>query len=237
MNKWTFVLKDKGTNNQGWWLKISNLDELSEYYKLENPTRYGQVLENYLQDKHNLSLTDAIIRYSENNNYTILQGIKSFELMVAEQQIDSLIKNGAIYINKVGGYHGAYKDEPEYDEIILDKIDFPIEQITKKQNKNKFNEYGWLSPSGEFYESKWGTHGSKAREICKLKGINDGSIDGRDTLSNLGWVLIHNPSDPNNKTKYIVSNIKPLTKKQKDFLFGYFTDVGMYIKANEFIEN
>lgn len=31
--KWTFVCKDKGTNNQGWWLKISNLDELVNYYE------------------------------------------------------------------------------------------------------------------------------------------------------------------------------------------------------------
>lgn len=28
-----FVLKDKGTKNQGWWLKISSADELCAYYE------------------------------------------------------------------------------------------------------------------------------------------------------------------------------------------------------------
>lgn len=26
----TFVLKDKGTNNQGWWLKINSIKELTK---------------------------------------------------------------------------------------------------------------------------------------------------------------------------------------------------------------
>ena len=33
--KFTFVLKDKGTHNEGWWLKVSNVDELADYYELE----------------------------------------------------------------------------------------------------------------------------------------------------------------------------------------------------------
>lgn len=28
---YTFVLKDKGTLNQGWWLKLSNINEVYEY--------------------------------------------------------------------------------------------------------------------------------------------------------------------------------------------------------------
>ena len=31
--KYTFVLKDKGTINQGWWLKISSLSQLEDYIK------------------------------------------------------------------------------------------------------------------------------------------------------------------------------------------------------------
>lgn len=47
----TFVLRDKGTSNQGWWLKISNADELCEYYKEIAPTRNGRVFENYVYGK------------------------------------------------------------------------------------------------------------------------------------------------------------------------------------------
>lgn len=50
-NEWTFVLRDKGTHNQGWWLKISSVDELIAYMQETNPGRYGKVLENHVYNK------------------------------------------------------------------------------------------------------------------------------------------------------------------------------------------
>lgn len=56
----------------------------------------------------------------------------------------------------------------------------------------------------------------------------------RDFLSNVkGYCLIHNPTADGG---YLVSYIKPLIKKQKDFLYGYFSDMGDRFKAEQYIK-
>ena len=47
-----------------------------------------------------------------------------------------------------------------------------------------------------------------------------------------GYALIHNPSLIGN---YKVTYTKDLTKKQKDFLYGYFIDMGDKLKAENFM--
>lgn len=105
-------------------------------------------------------------------------------------------------------------------------------------------EFGWLSPTGEFTESPFGTHEESAEDICNAKNFTDEYFEWvkqtersihlrRDFLVEVkGYCLIHNPSGFGN---YIVSCIKPLTKKQKDFLYGYFMDMGDKFKAEQFI--
>ena len=94
---------------------------------------------------------------------------------------------------------------------------------------------GWLSPTGVFTESPFGTHEESAKQICEKKGFvekywdwvktnGDNEINHlmRDFLSEVkGYCLIHNPSG---YTGYIVTNMKNLTKPQKEFLYGYFMD-------------
>lgn len=56
----------------------------------------------------------------------------------------------------------------------------------------------------------------------------------RDFLSEVkGYCLIHNPTGCGG---YIVTNMKSLTKRQKEFLYGYFMDMGDRFKAEQFIK-
>ena len=48
-----------------------------------------------------------------------------------------------------------------------------------------------------------------------------------------GYCLIHNPSGTGG---YIVTYIKELTNKQREFLFDYFMDMGDRFKAEQFWE-
>lgn len=139
----TFVLKDKGTSNQGWWLKISSADELCDYYELTLPTRNGRVVENYTYGKEwnayhpsikneshcphrkEAALTDAVVRYASERNYSIIQALNSFTAMVAEQQLDTIRECGAIYVNRMGGYHGYYEKDKEYAIVKREKLVFP----------------------------------------------------------------------------------------------------------------
>ena len=85
-------------------------------------------------------------------------------------------------------------------------------------------EFGWLSPTGDFLESPFGHHEESAQDICEKKGF----------LEVKGYCLIHNPTGDGG---YVVTNTKNLTKQQKEFLYGYFTDIGDRFKAEMFLED
>ena len=50
----------------------------------------------------------------------------------------------------------------------------------------------------------------------------------RDELIRRGWALVH---DPSLTGAYLVTNQRPLSKRQRDFLYGYFKDMGMTSRA------
>lgn len=147
-----------------------------------------------------------------------------------------------------------------YEEIIsreidTDKLRKHMENLNngilpgtdKKPKEVEEKEFGWLSPTGEFIESPFGEHEESAEEICEKKGFeteyrawrkeNLGTGEMRlyrDFLAQVkGYCLIHNPSGTGG---YIVTNIKELTKKQREFLFDYFMDMGDRFKAEQFWE-
>ena len=86
-----------------------------------------------------------------------------------------------------------------------------------------------------------------AEMICERKGFvdeywkwvkenGDNEIGHlmRDFLSEVkGYCLIHNPTGCGG---YIVTNMKSLSKRQKEFLYGYFMDMGDRFKAEQFIK-
>lgn len=55
-----------------------------------------------------------------------------------------------------------------------------------------------------------------------------------DKLVEMGWALLHNPGMG---TAFVTSSdAKPLTKKQKDFLFDYYTKRNKPRKAEEYLD-
>lgn len=149
----------------------------------------------------------------------------------------------------------------KYDDIVkrelnMDKFneyyeDFdngimPEEKLRKnnklKEHGTEIKEFGWVSPTGEFFESPFGTHEESAQKIVKKKGMKDEFLSWkketthsnlmRDFLSEIkGYCLVHNPTGDGG---YVVTNLKPLTKKQKEFLYGYFMDMGDHFKAEQY---
>ena len=103
------------------------------------------------------------------------------------------------------------------------------EQDAAGQQDKEEKEFGWLSPTGVFTESPFGTHEESAEQICEEKGFteeywnwvkenrgNEINHLMRDFLSEVkGYCLIHNPSG---YTGYIVTNMKNLTKQQIQIL-------------------
>lgn len=126
----------------------------------------------------------------------------------------------------------------DFNKGILPGLD--TEDKQQEPPKKESQPFGWLSPTGEFTEGDWGEHEKVAHDIIKAKGLreewrkNPFADTGRDFLSRRGYALIHNPTGLGG---YIVSHEKPLTKKQRDFLYGYFADMGDTLMANKYMED
>lgn len=133
----------------------------------------------------------------------------------------------------------------DFDNGIIpnQKREQEVNERSSETEEKPDKDFGWVSPSGEFIESPWGEHEESAGNIVDIKGFEkeyrqwrkDGELYlMRDFLiKEKGYCLIHNPSGDGG---YIVTHIKPLTKKQREFLYGYFIDKGDRFKAELYLE-
>jgi hypothetical protein len=96
---------------------------------------------------------------------------------------------------------------------------------------------GWLSPRGDFFPADWGKHCLEAERILGKLGLYEEFIgqnlfNAGDFLSGRGYVLLHNPS----KKKLIATAFCPLSKAQRNFLYGYFLELGRKKEAEYYLE-
>lgn len=147
------------------------------------------------------------------------KGLMTKEIVAREVNVEKLMK----HIN-------------DFNNGIL-----PNQNQEKEEPKKTSQPFGWLSPTGDFTEGDWGEHETVAYNIIKEKRFyeeykKNSIVDtARDFLSEVkGYVLIHNPGGFGG---YIVSHVKPLTKKQKEFLYGYFMDIGDSWKAEQYLDD
>lgn len=117
------------------------------------------------------------------------------------------------------------------------------------EEKHSTEDYGWLDPSGTFYEVEWGNHQEWANNYLKehlseeeqkvalieinVSGMAKSGTDiigAADYLVRRGWVLLHNPSQG-----IAVPTRNPLkryTKAQQEFLYDYYMERGKEKEAN-----
>lgn len=109
-------------------------------------------------------------------------------------------------------------------KIVGNKI-INIEDVKEVGSKSKEN-YGWLASDGTFYPVEFGNHQAWASEYL-LRLYREGKIsyeqarredngDVGDLLTDMGWILIHNPHGYDFKITRNLS--KRVTNKQKDYL-------------------
>lgn len=126
-------MKDKGTHNQGWWLRIQSMEELLDYLELTYPTQSSRIIQNYLNDKSGLdiphpeseSLTQAVVLYGQQNpGFTIYQAIAGFNATRVTHLVKNLEEYGTVYINCVGGSTFKYNDI-EYAVVRRNNLVWP----------------------------------------------------------------------------------------------------------------
>lgn len=145
---------------------------------------------------------------------------------------DELISRGA----------GIQKESSEPKKPVpKENIEVHSSDIKEKEPEKELLGYGWLSPSGEFTSSPWGTHEESACKICKANNWerqqkeSDWSLCRDYLVFERGYVLIDNPLGVGSpRSTY---NTTKITNKQREFLYGYYSDIGDYFKANQFMKD
>lgn len=105
--------------------------------------------------------------------------------------------------------------------INQDTIQDTLEHLKSQHTED---DYGWLSPTGKFYPSEFGTHTASAIKLAKKYYSQEYKLHTTqaDTiLYSHGWVLMHNPMYGTATPSHDESIRK--TKKQIDFIYEYYT--------------
>ena len=145
----------------------------------------------------------------------------------------------------IGLNNHFYKDFKKAEEIAK------AEQKKKEEVTLKYPpRYGWLSPTGEFFEGEFGEHEALAGDIVNKKFEKDAFLlanrkrcdNGEvvfntigDYLVDRGWVLIDNPLRYG-EDKVTHNYRKPYTKAQREYLYDYFYNRGSKEYAKIFLE-
>lgn len=110
---------------------------------------------------------------------------------------------------------------------------------------NKFEDnYGWLEPNGTFHVVDWGKHQEWAHDISmnryhdqyvEWNGSHLSRAKAGDFLVNeKGWILLESASQGIAIPQ--ISESRAITKAQRDFLYGYYSDRDLNDLANKYME-
>lgn len=145
----------------------------------------------------------------------------------------------------------AWKDEGEDGFIFKDverecspAIGMVGEFLERMRRRDTDEDYGWLEPSGTFHPVKWGEHEEWACQQVKLKDwFKEWTIHGSGSVHSFGdflvyrkgWVLLHNPAQ--GLARPTMSDTRPMTKAQKEFLFDYYIERDRPELAKKYLED
>lgn len=172
-----------------------------------------------------------------------------------EQEKQRLLKMLAFCGERLGdtgmrAVNSDWRDEGE-DGLIFDGVERELapvcsmvdEFLERMRRSDTDEDYGWLEPSGTFHPVEWGAHEEWACEQVKLKDwFKEWTIHGNGSIYSFGdflvyrkgWVLLHNPAQ--GLARPTMSDTKPLTKAQKEFLFDYYTERERPDLAKKYLE-
>ena len=108
-------------------------------------------------------------------------------------------------------------------EITPDTIQDTLDHM--KSETAEQSDYGWLSPDGTFYPGEFGEHVASAMRLAKKFYPEELHVNNQredHILYSHSWILMHNPMYGTAFPNYAPE--ARITKKQKDFIYKYYTD-------------
>lgn len=169
--------------SNGWYLKIDNVEKLLDYHEKMGGSQFEGALLMYLREgnpnklppeerikrtgtKDYMYLQAAIIQAKKING-TILDGFRCLNIEIGFNQLHTLRKYGALYINKVGGHTFSLEYTQFYRRKELIFPDFTTSDIRIKQQpygKHYYAYIGDMQVRGKD-QIKWDTY-DKAMEAA-----------------------------------------------------------------------
>lgn len=140
-----FVLKDKDTVNQGWWLKISSSEELSNYLIMIDLPRFHKALTDVKESrefggtdprtgyvpkpspycKHADALAYSIGAWAFRNQISFDDAMEELSHDKHFAMAKALREGNTIYLNQKGGWHVG-KDERDAEWVRRKELIFPV---------------------------------------------------------------------------------------------------------------
>ncbi len=118
---WTFILaEDK--ESRGWWLKITDPEQLLEYHEKTDGARYEGVIRNRaegrrledmtmeeriaatLEGNRNFLYEQAAVMIAGRSGGSFIDGIKGLQLETFQSELRNIREYGAVFMNRVGGH-------------------------------------------------------------------------------------------------------------------------------------
>ncbi len=142
------------------------------------------------------------------------------------------------------------------NKAVLDRVNAPasalLDDYITAQRVNKGDDYGWLSPTGEFHPVEWGEHQGWAGDYMLAhpeqfnlpddkweshSAVMDMRVDmtAGDELAKKGWILLH--STHHGIAEVTRDESRRITKAQREFLYDYYADRGLDKIAAEYLSD
>ena len=182
--KYRFIHKE----NDGWWLKIDNLDDLQKYYDTVDCHRMAKGFESTincreffttedLKEKgpqplkpHATTLGYYIGMHASNNHMSAFRAIIDIQTRKFQSQAEEILKGNNIYINRNGGWHFGKNDYTQWcdkDELVFP--DFKKNQIKIEKFPGGDHFYAYIDSmqvrDGDTL--KWNTYEEAYSQACK----------------------------------------------------------------------
>ena len=158
VNNYTFIFK-----NNGWWLKISTLEQYMNYRELTDSKKYGDIFKdliNVSNGYHEQNAASTAILF-KNQQYrgskSLIELVSDFATEVTKTQLDLLLSGYYLLFNECGGYH--FDTDTTYKWINKKELIFP--QFTT--NDIKIEKF----PNGQHYYAYVGLHQVRDGDILK----------------------------------------------------------------------
>lgn len=138
--KFRFVLKDEGTRNQGWWLKVSTVEE---YFIYKAALGFGDPLVQGVYDyatqighhNHLESLPTILYILAQHRGISIIEVARQLGIESSYIQLDLLDKGFNLYFNRAGGWQYGKNEFTQW--VDKDELVFPV----FKKNEIKIKQF------------------------------------------------------------------------------------------------